>query len=77
MAGLFELVEELFGVRVVERSTIHHNVGDANPVVDVWHGTVRAYDLFEEDKRIGFFYRLVSEEWQTWWRLDEWSQHCS
>ena len=56
MAGLFELVVELFGVRVVERSTIHHSVGDSSPVVDVWHESVKAYDLFEGDKRIGFFY---------------------
>lgn len=38
LAGLFEIVERLFGVKIVETSD-----------VPVWHESVKTYDLFHED----------------------------
>lgn len=48
--GLFALTEELFGVRVVERT------GDAKP--PVWHPDVQAFDIFDSktDRHCGLFY---------------------
>jgi|TARA_B110000438_G_scaffold299474_1_gene349696 oligopeptidase A len=48
--GLFSLTEELFGVRVVERT------GDAKP--PVWHPDVQAFDIFDSktNRHCGLFY---------------------
>ncbi|XP_053678192.1 uncharacterized protein LOC128728589 [Anopheles nili] len=54
LAGLFQLAEELFGVRIVER------VG-----VDVWHEDVRFYDVLEatgDEPIAGFYTDFYSRE---------------
>ncbi|MGE9296571.1 MAG: M3 family metallopeptidase [Puniceicoccales bacterium] len=65
--GLFALVERLFGVNIVKRSTIYRDPktgeerraeepGDNDPV-EVWHSDVRFYDLLDDDNtHLGSFY---------------------
>lgn len=66
--GMFSLCERLFGIRVQPRTTVfiepengrEHVLevpGDDEPA-EVWHGSVRVYDLFdaESDVKLGAFY---------------------
>jgi oligopeptidase A len=49
IAGMFELVSRVFGLRVVERQVGHE--------IETWHPEVKFYDLFDRDGRhLGSFY---------------------
>lgn len=61
--GMFELVSKIFGLSIVERSTIFGDrenriAGDQAEAVSVWHPEVRFYDLFDssDHKLLGSFY---------------------
>jgi len=56
IAGLFELANRVFGLRVVERAA--SGAGEAaTTVVETWHPEVRYYDVFDRRERhVGSFY---------------------
>ncbi len=61
--GMFSLVAQVFGLKIVERNTIHdgktyaHSKQGEEPV-EVWHSDVRFYDLFDSENfsLLGSFY---------------------
>ena len=61
--GMFNLVTQIFGLEIVERSTqfegevFAHGVKESQPV-EVWHNEVRFYDLFDQKSKclLGSFY---------------------
>ncbi len=61
--GMFSLVAQVFGLKIVERNTIHdgktyaHSKLEDEPV-EVWHSDVRFYDLFDSENLslLGSFY---------------------
>ena len=57
IAGLFELVEKIFGLKVVERSTEIGNNADPD-AVEVWAENVQYYEVFDvaSGRQIGSFY---------------------
>ena len=63
LGGMFDLVTQIFGLKIVERSTICEGtvaqdiVSDEQPV-DVWHKDVHFYDLYDssENRILGSFY---------------------
>lgn len=57
LAGLFELVEKIFGLKVVEKATHLGNSGGADSV-EVWAEKVQYYEVFDVDSglQIGSFY---------------------
>ena len=59
MSGLFELVQELFNIRIVKlESVVCDGSTDLDPgTVEVWHEQVRAYEIFDHSNRkLGLFY---------------------
>ena len=63
LQGMFELVTQVFGLKIVERSTlfdgtVHANGEQNNQAVEVWHPEVRFYDLFDSEngQLLGSFY---------------------
>ncbi len=63
LEGMFSLFSRIFGLRIVERSTlfkgeIHICNTSEDPPVEVWHEDVRFYDLFDQkqDRLLGSFY---------------------
>ena len=61
--GMFNLVTQIFGLKIKERSTkfngeVFTNGQDGNNSVEVWHEQVRFYDLFDQetDRLLGSFY---------------------
>jgi oligopeptidase A len=60
---MFSLVTQVFGLKIVERNTTHngktypHSDPKDQPV-EVWHGDVRFYDLFDSENQtlLGSFY---------------------
>ncbi|HLS27231.1 MAG TPA: M3 family metallopeptidase [Opitutales bacterium] len=59
--GMFEIVERIFEVRIVEKETVFLEPGKAedsgNGKVEVWHPEVKFYDLVDRDNRhLGSFY---------------------
>ena len=63
LQGMFSLVTQVFGLKIVERNTTHngktypHSDPEDQPV-EVWHGDVRFYDLFDSENQtlLGSFY---------------------
>ena len=63
LSGLFELSSQIFGLKIVERSTsygeeIDSVEGATGEPVPVWHPEVRFYDLFDnsDHRHLGSFY---------------------
>lgn len=63
LEGMFTLVTKVFGLKIIERSTLFegkacNQTGADDTPVEVWHSDVRFYDLYDsEDKRLlGSFY---------------------
>ncbi len=63
LEGMFNLVTQIFGLKIVERSTIYAGKICQNPdpddePVEVWHNTVCFYDLYDssENQLLGSFY---------------------
>ena len=61
--GMFNLVTQIFGLKIVERSTkfdgkVFTNGQSGNNSVEVWHEQVRFYDLFDQESNrlLGSFY---------------------
>lgn len=61
--GMFDLVTEIFGLNIIERSTafdgeIFERGENVNEPVKVWHPEVRFYDLYDKDSEnlLGSFY---------------------
>jgi len=63
LQGMFSLVTQVFGLKIIERSTLFEGklttscAEDSNPV-EVWHPEVKFYDLFdsESQRHLGSFY---------------------
>ena len=60
---MFNLVTQIFGLKIVERSTIceasiAQNIPNDDKPVEVWHKEVHFYDLFDssENRLLGSFY---------------------
>ena len=63
LQGMFNLVTQIFGLKIVERSTqfegeTFSNGEEANKPVEVWHKEIRFYDLFDKESEnlLGSFY---------------------
>lgn len=60
IAGLFDIAQTLFGLRIEEREACYVTNDSANPdkLPEVWHPEVKFYELFdtETDKLLGAFY---------------------
>jgi oligopeptidase A len=63
LQGMFALVTKVFGLRIVERSTlfegeVHAHGEENNQAIEVWHPDVRFYDLFDSEcgQLLGSFY---------------------
>ena len=63
LGGMFDLVTQIFGLKIVERSTIcegtvAQNIATDDDPVDVWHKDVHFYDLYDsvENRLLGSFY---------------------
>ena len=61
--GMFNLVARVFGLKIVERSTVFEGktsqqIHSSEQPVEVWHPDVRFYDLFDSasNKLLGSFY---------------------
>lgn len=56
LKGLFEIAQDLYGIRIQERKTCYNRQAQQGEV-EVWHESVCAYEVFEEDgTQIGYFY---------------------
>ena len=63
LQGMFSLVTQIFGLKIVERSTqfegeTFSNGEEVNNPVEVWHKEIRFYDLFDKESEnlLGSFY---------------------
>jgi len=59
LSGLFSIATELYGVTITELPSRCYSAGEEieEGVVDVWHESVRAYALYDEDgTQLGLFY---------------------
>ncbi len=63
LEGMFNLVTQIFGLKIVERSTIcegtiAQNIPNDDKPVEVWHKEVHFYDLYDSSKNrlLGSFY---------------------
>ncbi len=71
ISGMYQLVERLFGVRIVQRPTVYidpasgqethsndpHTQAPFRPTVEVWHPDVKYYDLLDENStHLGSFF---------------------
>jgi len=63
LEGMFNLVTQIFGLKIVERSTIcegtiGQNIPTNDKPVEVWHKEVHFYDLYDssENRLLGSFY---------------------
>ncbi len=60
IAGMFEITQKLFGLRIEERNAICKTEGLENPdnQPEVWHQEVKFYELFDAttDQQLGAFY---------------------
>ncbi|MEC7986332.1 MAG: M3 family metallopeptidase [Myxococcota bacterium] len=59
LSGMFDLVREIFGVSVVPLKSQFLSNGEtlAEDAIEVWHPSVKAYDIFDEDgSKLGSFY---------------------
>jgi len=63
LEGMFNLVTQIFGLKIVERSTIcegtiGQNIPTDDKPVEVWHKEVHFYDLYDssENRLLGSFY---------------------
>lgn len=60
IAGMFEIAQRLFGLRIEEKASIYKTEGSENPenLPEVWHPQVKCYDLFDSEtgQQLGAFY---------------------
>ncbi len=62
MAGMFELTERLYNVKIVEEKSVFIEPGSGKKapegVFEVWHPQVKFYSLYDKatDKKLGIFY---------------------
>ena len=60
IAGMFDIVQQLFGLRIEERKAVYTSEPSANSdsLPEVWHPEVKFYDLFDADtsELLGSFY---------------------
>ncbi len=61
ISGMFEIAQEIFGIRLEERSTVFREAPEAEPedssAIEVWHEEVKFYDVYDsEGALLGGFY---------------------
>jgi oligopeptidase A len=60
ISGMFDIAQQLFGLRIEEREAVFASSAEPQPSVlaEVWHEEVKFYDLFDSDtdEQLGSFY---------------------